>query len=65
MVVVAGEGDECPVMNEWLKLEAVVSRGSKGKIAHCKSETIDRDTVADNYELLTPLVTHYGTLKAF
>ena len=64
MVVVAGEGEECPVMKEWLKIEALVSRGSSGKVALCKSETIDRDTVSDNYELLTPLVTHYGNLKA-
>lgn len=63
MVVVAGEGDPtCPVMAEWVKMEELVKRATSGRIALCKKEAIDRSTVADNYELLTPLVTHYGIL---
>ena len=66
MAVVAGDGDQitCPVMLEWLKLDAVVSRAAHGKIALCNSKTMDRSTVTDNYELIAPLVTHYGILIA-
>ena len=69
MVVLAGDGsgsgnshEECPVMKEWIKLEALVSRAADGKIALMHAKNIDRTTVANNYELLLPLVANYGTL---
>ena len=69
MVVLAGDSsdsgkphEECPVMKEWIKLEAVVSRATEGKIALMHGKNIDRTTVANNYELLLPLVANYGTL---
>ena len=49
-------------MKEWIKLEAVVSRATEGKIALMHGKNIDRTTVANNYELLLPLVANYGTL---
>lgn len=69
MVVVAGapssEEDACPVMQEWLKLEALVKRAAaEGKIASL-SGAIDRTSVTDNYELLIPLVSNYGTSMAY
>ena len=63
MVVVAGDDTskgECPVMKEWVKLEALVSRAAGGKIALMHSKAVDRTTVADNYELLLPVVANYG-----
>ena len=50
-MVVAGDGDEaveCPVLKEWLKLEHVVARAAKGNISLVRSDSITRDTVADN-----------------
>ena len=67
MVVVAGNGDEAverPVLKEWLKLERVVARAAKGNISLVRSDSITRDTVADNHELLGTLVSHYGILSA-
>ena len=55
------ENVECPVLKEWLKVEVLVARGVKGKVAECRSQSFSRLTVADNYELLIPLVTHVGT----
>ena len=52
---------KCPVIQEWLKLDAVVDRAAKGHLALAKSKTLTRDTVADNYEILGPLVAEYGT----
>lgn len=51
---------KCPVIQEWLKLDAVVDRAAKGHLALAKSKTLTRDTVADNYEILGPLVAEYG-----
>ena len=69
MVVVAGGEDleaqvDCPVVKEWLKLEAVVARGAKGRVGLCQTEGCDRDTVADNYELLLPILENYGNYPA-
>lgn len=66
MVVVEGtEGvAQCPVMTEWLNMEEVVKRGTKGHIALCTTESLTRSTVADNHELLIPLIKHFGTLSA-
>lgn len=63
MVVVSGDSDaNCPVMQEWLKIDELVARATGGKIALCYATCIDRSTVADNHELLIPLVTHFGAL---
>lgn len=60
-VVAGGDSIDCPVMQEWLKLEAVVSRACTcGQVTSVKGNAIDRTTVADNHELLAPLVTHFG-----
>ena len=70
MVVVQGDGGapgaqaECPIIVEWLKLDALVARAANGKIALIRTEDIDRDTVCDNYELLVPLVKELGGLNA-
>ena len=62
MVVVEGGLEECPIITEWLKLEDVVSRATKGKLALCRTDSINRSTVADNHELLIPLLKNLGTL---
>ena len=63
MVVIHGGETECPVMAEWLKMEDVVGRAStKGNIALIRGSNIDRTTVADNFELLKPLVATLGSL---
>lgn len=70
-VVVAGgkapgaiQQDECPVMKQWLTLQAVVDRAARaGKITELRGENIDRGTVADNYEVLLPLIKEYGVLS--
>ena len=63
MVVVSGEGDaECPIIKEWLKIDELVYRATTGKIALCIGPSIDRSTVAENHELLIPLVTQFGAL---
>ena len=69
MVVLAGNSDgkspdspdNCPIIQEWLKLDAVVERAAKGQIVLATSK-LSRDTVADNYELLGPLVSELGIL---
>ena len=72
MVVVAGNSDgkdgkgpdspdKCPIIQEWLKLEAVVERATKGQIVDA-SKKLSRDTVAGNYEVLGPLVSELGIL---
>lgn len=64
MVVVSVDRDaKCPVVKEWLKIDALVSRPTAGKIALCTSSSIDPTTVADKHELLTPLLT-IGALLA-
>jgi len=69
MVVVAGAGEgqaePCPVMSEWLKLEALVTRASQGKIALYHSKEVSRTTLEDNHELLIPLISNYGILIQF
>ena len=67
MVVINGDGDaasalDCPVIKEWMGLEALVERATKGQIAVVNGKQLSRDTVADNYELLGPLISHYGIL---
>lgn len=65
-VVIAGDGQgegvlECPILREWVKLDAVVQRATKGTVALLTSKDLSRDTVADNHEIIGPLVTHLGT----
>lgn len=62
--MVLAEGGDCPVICEWLKLEAVATRAASGTIALVRENNITRTTVADNYELLIPLVTTYGIFPA-
>lgn len=63
-VVVEGGANDCPVIQAWLQLEGVVERASKGHIALCRTDGINRQTVADNHELLKPLLQHFGTYAA-
>ena len=57
--------DECPVMMQWLTLQAVVDRASRsGKITELRGEHIDRGSVIDNYEVLLPLIAAYGILSS-
>lgn len=51
-------------MQAWLKLDAVVARAATGKIALCRYAELGRSTVDDNYELLGPLISEYGSLIA-
>ena len=63
MPVVAADGNiDCPVMQQWVKLEALVARAGQGKIALMNKTALDRESVADNHELLIPLVSEFGTL---
>ena len=66
MVVVAGAGEGqaelCPVMSEWLKIEALVTRASQGKIALYQSNVLTRTTLENNHELLIPVISTYGIL---
>ena len=59
------EGDKCPVVEEWMEMEELVSRASKGTIALVRKNTIDRDTVSDNYEMLAPILTNFGIQSVF
>ena len=49
-------------MKAWLDLPAVVDRATKGKICLVREAEITRTTVADNYELLMPLISEFGLL---
>ena len=52
------------MMKQWLTLQAVVDRAAwAGKITELRGENIDRGTVADNYEVLLPLIKEYGVLS--
>lgn len=67
MVVINGDGEaamaiDCPVIKEWMGLEALVERAAKGQIAIAQGKKLTRDTVADNHEVLGPLISHYGIL---
>lgn len=52
---------QCPVVNAWMKLDLVVSRAAGGKIAEV-GKKMDRQSVADNADVLEPLIQHFGTL---
>ena len=70
MVVLSGSSSasldiECPVMKAWLELEEVVGRAATaGKIALCRHNDLGRSSVDDNYEILAPLLTEYGSSPA-
>ena len=64
-IVVAGAdgGDgECPIISEWSKLEAVVQRATKGQLCLCTAKKITRESVAENHEIVAPVVKHLGAL---
>ena len=46
----------CPVVKAWLSLPFLCSRAADGRLAHVMKDTIDRQTVADNAEMLEPLI---------
>lgn len=65
MVVVEGDANsECPVLQKWMQLPGVVERAAKGSICLCRHEQLDRATVADNHQVLIPLIMEYGASKA-
>jgi hypothetical protein len=53
---------ECPVVQRWLTLDAVVTRGGDGKICDIKKLPLTREAVADNSEVLYPVIEHFGPL---
>ena len=69
MAVVAAEADgdgskplDCPIIQEWMTLDAVVERAAKGRICLCNQKELCRDTVSDNHEVLGPVVSVLGIL---
>jgi len=52
----------CPVVKAWLSLPFLCSRAADGRLAHVMKDTIDRQTVADNAEMLEPLISEFGIL---
>ena len=55
----------CPVVRTWLTLDAVVTRGASGKICDVQSLPLKRETVADNSEVLYPVIEHFGPSAGF
>lgn len=53
---------KCPVIKAWLNLPFLCSRAADGRLAHVLKDTIDRQTVADNAEMLEPLIAEFGIL---
>eukprot|EP00435_Cladocopium_sp_Y103_P060660 s449_g22.t1 len=54
----------CPVLKAWLGLPFLCSRAADGKLAHVLKDTIDRQTVADNAEMLEPVIAEFGDASA-
>ena len=51
----------CPVIQEWMKMPALVSRcAESGRIAAVQKGDLDRGDVSDNAELLNPLIGKFG-----
>lgn len=63
VVVEGGTQIECPVLSEWVKMDELVQRAAKGHVALVRGKAIDRSTLADNHELLQPLLVQYGNLQ--
>lgn len=62
---VVEDANACPVLGAWMKIEALVSRAAThGKLAMCNTAQLDRTTVADNHELLIPILATYGGFLA-
>ena len=53
---------DCPVLRAWLKLPHLCARGALGKVAQVSQDELDRQTVADNSEMLEPLIVNFGNL---
>lgn len=53
---------DCPIIAQWMTLDALVSRAARGKIAEVHQPGLTRETVADNAELLEPILEHMGRL---
>lgn len=55
---------DCPVIAAWMKLDGLASRAAGGKIADISSLPLTRESVADNAEILEPLVREFGFLAS-
>lgn len=53
---------DCPIIKQWMKMDGSVERAGKGKIAEISKLPLTRETVADNAELLAPVIAEYGIL---
>ena len=51
-----------PVIEGWMALPYVTQRAAAGRLATVGKE-LNRQSVADNAELLEPLIEHYGSLS--
>ena len=52
----------CPVLSAWAALPYLMKRASEGKISTVGEQGITRATVADNAEILKPIILHFGAL---
>ena len=52
---------DCPVLLSWLKLDGLVARAATGKIADVSVLPLTRETVADNAEVLEPVLREFGS----
>ena len=51
---------DCPVLKSWLAIPSLCTRGAEGKMAYVMKDNIDRQTVADNADMLEPLISELG-----
>lgn len=51
---------DCPILKEWMKMDHLVERAGRGKIAEISKLPLTRETVADNADVLAPVIAEYG-----
>lgn len=55
---------DCPILKEWMKMDSLVERAGRGKIAEIVKLPLTRETVADNADILAPVIAEYGILAS-
>ena len=58
--MVSGSSEECPVLAAWALMQPVMRRAAEGKLCIIGG-AITRQTVADNVEVIEPLLQHLGS----
>ena len=56
------QGPSCPVLAAWKQSSVVMSQLLKDRLVILQYPTLSRASLADNVDLLAPLITHMGFL---